>query len=269
MAQIQITFDDSRERNLAKLLGTYLENPNIVYQNNGQDTFNYGRISPNDASFAKVQSDLQNSLTENGRLESENKNLKEKIDSLKLTLEERDKQIEKDKSALKELEDLVNESDNKLKLKDQELKNISSTYDLQIKDIREDCDKQLKNLNSRIKELSSHLEYYMPTGLTEENEEIYFRVAGKNLIQTKSYDAPYKGITGKNGKIAFQFNIEKGRIQDAIAKKEVEIEPFCEILNDIPEGANVILLDQWGEGQLESEDYLIVNKRAKIKIIRG
>ena len=31
---------------------------------------------------------------------------KEQIDSLKLTLEERDKQIEKDKSALKELEDL-------------------------------------------------------------------------------------------------------------------------------------------------------------------
>lgn len=267
MAQIQITFDDSRDRNLSKLLGAYLENPANVFQSSRQESFYLGRQSPNETSYAVLLNDFNTLKKENEQTKNENSSLKEQVNSLRSTLQERDTQLEEKSKELKASEELLEEASRNLANKQKDLDNITASCAEEIKRVREDCESQKGYLNSRIQELRSQLEHYMPADITEANEIMHFMVVGDRLVETNATDAQYIGKAKKDGNIAFQFNREKGRPQDAISNKEKELVPFCEILECFADG-NTIHWDQWGEGRLVY-DILEVTTPAKIKIVRG
>ena len=123
---------------------------------------------------------------------------------------------------------------------------------------------EIKRLQNEIKELRKTLEKYeVPSGTTGETK--YFDVYDNSLCHTLSDDVPYVGEVLNDGKISYQFNNDKGKVQEAIQKRETILDPFCDITSAI-DGGNAI---QWVERGLLAENggTYVIEKKAKIKIV--
>lgn len=131
--------------------------------------------------------------------------------------------------------------------------------------IEQEHQREVQKLNKEIEQLKEKLNYYDPTFNGEQSSDKYFNVEDKNLVETKSYDAPFIGKVSAEGKTIFSFNFEKGP-HKYYSQNPNELENFCEI-TEIIEGANHIGREEWGQGKF-SNGLLVVSKKAKIKLIR-
>ena len=84
----------------------------------------------------------------------------------------------------------------------------------------------------------------------------------KSLIE----DEPFMAVVYPEGNASFAFNTEKGH-HNEFSKNPQKLEAFCEIVDKVKE-ANHIQIVECGKGHVSSGDTLIVDKKAKIKLIR-
>lgn len=202
------------------------------------------------------------------QLNANNEALKNKIKELKdinKSLEDKVNTINEEKSTL---EELVKEAEEKVKTKEDEMIDVRNKCETKIRDKENELNnkykEEIRKLQIEIRDLKKNLEKYeVPSGVTGEIR--FFKVNDNRLSDTLADNAPYIGKVMTDGTISYQFNIEKGKVQDSIQKRETILEPFCDIINAI-EGGNTI---QWAERGLLRENggtYDII-KKAKIKIV--
>lgn len=273
---IQVTFqlDNSRERaDMAKYINAIeaCQNP---YSNRQAQT-SFGRQVSDNQDSAKIK-----------ELEKEKKELQDDLERYRKQAEKDAKALEKYQQELitlqKENEKKINEAEKALKLAEEverKSNKIEADYKLKLQekdaerkreinrlnDLREGEEKKLHN---RIDELLKQLEIYNPSLNMRTNAEIsYYKVEGNMLVETNSMDAPYSAQSMGDNKYRFQFNWEKGPVQEACANKADLLIPFCDIVEET-ENPSVIKPGDWGTAIMVGGD-LKVETKAKIKLYRG
>lgn len=85
-------------------------------------------------------------------------------------------------------------------------------------------------------------------------------------METNSMDAPYMAQRMENDKYQFQFNFEKGPVQEACMNRTELLLPFCDIVEEA-ENPSIIRPSEWGIAILVGGD-LKVETKAKINLYR-
>lgn len=272
---IQVTFqlDNSRERaDMAKYISAIDANQYPYSTRQDQSSFG-GQITKSQDSV-KIK-----------ELEKEKKELLEDLERYR-------KQAEKDAKALERFQQervvLQNENEKKIKeaeeawkLVEESEKNtakIKADYERKLQEKDEELKREIKRvvefrdendrkLNDKISELRKQLEIYNPSlNMRTSAETSYYNVEGNMLIETNSMDAPYKAQCMGDNKYRFQFNWEKGPIQEACANKAELLEPFCEIAEETENPSSIRPAD-WGIATMVGGD-LKVDKKAIINLYR-
>lgn len=267
MPQFQVSFDDQnpRDKAFAKLVRAYLENPNISIPQQGVQSpisgnkSMYGYDTSNKVLLEQIQ-DRDRTIEEQvKRLEAQAK----EIEQLKASVSQKESFLNAKIEDYKSLEALCTDIDKDLKEKSAELSRCMSEAEAS----KDSYLQEIASYKDRIRELTKKLEGY--EGIYSDDQvEMYFNVAGSELIQTNKKDAPYKGKTQPGGKILFQFNCEKGKVNEVIPRKSTDLEPFCEILEEM-EGGNFIRLGKWGSGVLRWGNTITeINEKAQIYIVK-
>lgn len=193
---------------------------------------------------------------------------KNKIDSLMAEKEELNKKLDQQKEEYATLEKMANDNEaqkNEVieKLKS-EITKVENKYKQKELELNKKYAEDIKQLQDNIKVLRKNLEKYeVPADVTGETK--YFSVENDKLAHTLADNAPYVGDVLANHKISYQFNTDKGKVQDSIQKRETILEPFCEIVSAV-EGGNAIQLAARGI-LVENGGIYEVEKKAKIKIV--
>lgn len=162
------------------------------------------------------------------------------------------------------VEKIAEESEKKLKDANDDLEKQKKFFAEEEQKIKNRHQNEILKLQNIISNLRKNLEKYeVPSGTTGEIK--YFYEDGPRLNDTLSSAAPYVGAVLKDKKISYQFNVEKGKVQEAIQKRDIILEPFCDII-DAVDGGNSI---QCGERGIlvEKGGIYVVEKKAKISII--
>jgi len=272
---IQVTFqlDNARERaDMAKYINAIEESqfPN----GNRQLRSSYDR---------KV-ADIQDSERVK-ELEKENKELHEDINRHQqnnIKNEEKLNKLNEELNALRdENENKIKEAEDYKKLFEEaceDNKKIKQEYELKLQEKDAEEKREInrvidfrkgeeKKLQDKIDELLKQLEIYNPSLNMRTNAETsYYKVDGNMLVETNIKDAPYMAQGMGNNKYRFQFNFEKGPIQEACANKDDILLPFCDILEEA-EDPSIIRPAEWGTATMIGGD-LKVETKAKIKLYR-
>lgn len=267
--QIQVNFDDQRDRNFAKIFGKYLENPNsLIVNSSGSNTFQ----STSNLGSQKLVEELVKIKQENESLSAECKRLQDLNLQQANFLQTKETEINDLKKQLKDAKDYESlqseEAENlksELNKKDEKLASVESDYKKRIMDMQTDYNKTNDNLRAKNKALERRLEIYEPINLNSAGEPIYYEVKDGSLRQTVFENAKYVGYEN-NGKITYQFNIEKGPVKEALQNKESDLRPFCDFEVETLDGTDIIH-SQWGKGIIHGQ-YLDIEKKAKIKIVK-
>ena len=208
--------------------------------------------------YNRLSSDIDEKIHEILGLKTDIEKLREEKETIEGLAQEAEKTANDLKVTLKNYKegaekkhkDQIREMDNLLRNKEEELN--KKHYE------------ETKQLQNEIIDIRKKLEKYeVPTGTTGDTK--YFDINDNRLSDTLSDDVPYVGEVLLDGKISYQFNIDKGKVQEAIQNRETILEPFCEIVSSIEEG-NAIQLAGRGLLRENGGTYDII-KKAKIKIV--
>jgi hypothetical protein len=272
---IQVTFqlDNALERaDMAKYINAI---EGSQFPNGNRQT-----RSPYDRQIA----DIQDSAREK-ELEKENKELQEEINRHQ---QNNIKNEEKIKKLTEELDALRDENENKIKEAEEnkklfeeaceDNKKMKAEYELKLQEKDAEKKREInrvidfrkgeeRKLQDKIDELLKQLEIYNPSlNMRTNAETTYYKVDGNMLVETNIKDAPYMAQSMGDNKYRFQFNFEKGPIQEACANKDDILLPFCDILEEA-EDPSVIRPAEWGTATMIGGD-LRVETKAKIKLYR-
>lgn len=272
---IQVTFqlDNSRERaDMAKYINAIEASQYPYGSRQAQSSFDRLGTESQDATKMKelekeskaLQEDIKRHQQNNIKNEERIKKLQEELEALRAENENKIHEAEEYKNlfeeACKENEKLKAEYESKLQEKDAELKCEIN----RVIDFREGKEKKLQD---KIDELQKQLEIYNPSlNMRTSAETSYYKVDGNMLTETNMKDAPYKAQSMGDNKYMFQFNFEKGPVQEACANKGNFLLPFCEIIEET-ENPCVIRPVEWGTATMIGGD-LRVETKAKIKLYR-
>jgi chromosome segregation ATPase len=272
---IQVTFqlDNARERaDMAKYISAIEGNQYL--NGNRQMQSQYGRQIAESQDVARVK-----------ELEKEKKELQEEI---KIHQQNNIKNEEKINKLNEELNALRDENENKIREAEdnkklfeeacEENKKIKQEYELKLQEKDAEKKREInrvidfrkgeeRKLQDKIDELLKQLEIYNPSLNMRTNAETsYYKVDGNMLVETNIKDAPYMAQGMGDNKYRFQFNFEKGPIQEACANKDNILLPFCDILEEA-ENPSIIRPAEWGTATMMGGD-LKVETKAKIKLYR-
>lgn len=272
---IQVTFqlDNSRERaDMAKYINA-IDASQYQYGNRqAQSSFGRQGTEYQDAQKVKdlektnkeLQEDIKRHLQNNIKNEERIKKLQEELETLRKENENKIKDAEENKKLYEEACDdnkkMKAEFELKLQEKDAELEREIN----RVIDFRKGEEKKLQY---KIDELQKQLEIYNPSLNMRTNAETsYYKVDGNMLIETNIKDAPYMAQSMGDNKYRFQFNFEKGPIQEACANRGNFLLPFCDIIEET-ENPSIIRPAEWGTATMIGGE-LKVETKAKIKLYR-
>lgn len=272
---IQVTFqlDNARERaDMAKYINAIEESqfPNgnkqtrFPYDRQIADIQDPARVKELEKENKELQEDINRHQQNNIKNEEKIKKLNEELDALRDENEHKIIEAEENKKLFEEAcEDnkkMKAEYELKLQEKDAEKKREIN----RVIDFRKGEERKLQD---KIDELLKQLEIYNPSlNMRTNAETTYYKVDGNMLVETNIKDAPYMAQSMGDNKYRFQFNFEKGPIQEACANKDDILLPFCDILEEA-EDPSVIRPAEWGTATMIGGD-LRVETKAKIKLYR-
>ncbi len=272
---IQVTFqlDNARERaDMAKYINAIEESqfPNgnkqtrFPYDRQIADIQDPARVKELEKENKELQEDINRHQQNNIKNEEKIKKLNEELDALRDENEHKIIEAEENKKLFEEAcEDnkkMKAEYELKLQEKDAEKKREIN----RVIDFRKGEERKLQD---KIDELLKQLEIYNPSlNMRTNAETTYYKVDGNMLVETNIKDAPYMAQSMGDNKYRFQFNFEKGPIQEACANKDDILLPFCDILEEA-ENPSVIRPAEWGTATMIGGD-LRVDTKAKIKLYR-
>lgn len=211
----------------------------------------------------------------NYELTQPNSELKISKETLENKINIYEEQIKVDKNEIKELTEKLEEQINKVQIlekqienKDSEIANIKKLND-QLLDVEQSKNIKLTETLDFLKiennDLKKKLEQYEPISVNI-GEEAYFQIENNKLSRTMRDKAPYIVRVTDNNTYRFHFNTISGPILEACAPNS-ELLVFCEVL-EREENANHILQDAWGIASPDSNGKLIIENKARIKLIR-
>lgn len=168
------------------------------------------------------------------------------------------------KEHIESLNKEVNEKD--LKIKD--LNDKLSKEQAKANNLILEKEQEIEKLKKEIKELRKKLSEFIPSFCDDQESRKWFMAISSTdntLEKSLSNDEPFMAVVNPEGNALFAFNTEKGR-HNEFSKNPQKLEAFCEIVDKVKE-ANHIQTVEYGKGHVSS-DTLIVDKKAKIKLIR-
>lgn len=162
----------------------------------------------------------------------------------------------------------LNDAENEIKKADDYSLKLMEEEQARYDKLKRDSSNEKDRLMKEIKTLQKKIETYEPNTGTNSGENLYYNVDGNILTQTNDDKAPYVArVQSSDCKTyIFQFNIDKGPIVEACAKRDLIITPFCEIIEEVPEGANSIGWGPWGTAKITSSGDLRIETKAQIKL---
>lgn len=272
---IQVTFqlDNSRERaDMAKYINAI-----------DASQYPYGSRQAQ-SSFDRLGTEIQDA-TKMKELEKENKELQDEIKKHQQNNVKNDEKILKLQDELVALraenEIKINEAEENKRLFEEACEDKSkmkAEYELKLEKKDAELQREInrvidfwkgkeKKLQDKIDELLKQLEIYNPSlNMRTSAETSYYKVDGNMLTETNIKDAPYMAQSMGDNKYRFQFNFEKGPVQEACANKDSFLLPFCEIIEET-ENPSIIRPADWGTATMIGGD-LKVDTKAKIKLYR-
>lgn len=207
-------------------------------------------------------------IEQNNDLKKMNEKLNDDLNNSITEKKTKDNEIEEIMKKLSDLEKLDSERQDEMRKMNESHKKEIDAKDDEYRRLQRDLGNENLSLKKKITELQKRLDAYEPNIGGEMGEVKLYNVEGSILVETISKEAYYQARTGSDNEVIFQYNYESGPSKEACKNRTSMLEPFCEIIEEVP-NANAIQPGTWGVATPMRSGNLMVKKKAQIKLIRN
>lgn len=233
--------------------------------------------SPRQSVPTYSSSQIEELIKENAQYKTTKRELEEDIKRFRKEMHKNQEVIQSKESIIdkltKENESLktqLNNAENRIKKSEEEALKFLDEEHSRYLELERNSGNEKERLMKEINILQKKIETYEPNTGSNSGENLFYNVDSNILTQTNDDKAPYIArVQSSDGKTyIFQFNKDKGPAVEACEKRESLILPFCEIIEEVPDGANSIGWGTWGTAKITNSGDLKIETKAQIKLIK-